>query len=334
MSSRRSVATSGGAREQVARLLALVPYLYARGDGVTLDRAAQDLAVPGDQLVADLKVLFMCGLPGGYPDDLIDVDLDALEAEEGDGVLRVSNADYLARPLRLTATEASALIVALRALRSGSGQETAEVVDRALAKLEITAAEAAAIDPGEADAGLAALRARLEAALRAGTQLRLTYWVPSRDEESVRVVDPIGLISSGGFDYLDAFCHEAEAPRTFRLDRIHDAVLLDSLVAANPPSPSAERSRDRLLSLSPETATAVTLEIGPGARWVPDYYPIEAVRVLGDERWEVDLLVADAEWLTRLVLRLAPDARVLSPDWLADDVRREAHAAMGLYTVD
>ena len=44
-------------------------------------------------------MLFLCGLPGGYPDDLIDVDLEALE---GDGVIRVSNADYLARPLRLT----------------------------------------------------------------------------------------------------------------------------------------------------------------------------------------------------------------------------------------
>ena len=53
----------------------------------------------------DLKVLFMCGLPGGYPDDLIDVDIDALEGPDGlraDGVIRVSNADYLARPLRLT----------------------------------------------------------------------------------------------------------------------------------------------------------------------------------------------------------------------------------------
>ena len=47
----------------------------------------------------------MCGLPGGYPDDLIDVDLDALEGPDGvrtDGVIRVSNADYLARPLRLS----------------------------------------------------------------------------------------------------------------------------------------------------------------------------------------------------------------------------------------
>jgi proteasome accessory factor C len=85
---------SGGAREQVARLLTLVPYLHARGQ-VGVDEAATLLGVGPDQVVRDLKVLFMCGLPGGYPDDLIDVDLDSLES---DGLIRVSNADY--RPVR------------------------------------------------------------------------------------------------------------------------------------------------------------------------------------------------------------------------------------------
>ena len=112
---------ASGAKDQVARLLTLVPYLHAR-DSVRLDEAAVALGVSPHQLLKDLKVLLMCGLPGGYPDDLIDVDLDALEDPGGDGVIRISNADYLARPLRLTPTEASAVIVALRALRNTPGQ--------------------------------------------------------------------------------------------------------------------------------------------------------------------------------------------------------------------
>ena len=116
----------------------------------------------------------MCGLPGGYPDDLIDVDIDALEGPDGvrtDGVIKVSNADYLARPLRLSPTEASAVIVALRALRNGAKDDTREVVDRALAKLEAAAAQgsaqgsaAAQIDPGDgaADTDLALLASRLQ----------------------------------------------------------------------------------------------------------------------------------------------------------------------------
>jgi proteasome accessory factor C len=114
------VSTGPGARDQVARLLTLVPFLHHR-DGVRLEEAADLLGTTPEQVLRDLKVLFMCGLPGGLPDDLIDVDLDAIESEEGspvrDGVIRVENADYLARPLRLSPTEATAIIVALRTLR-------------------------------------------------------------------------------------------------------------------------------------------------------------------------------------------------------------------------
>ena len=169
------------------------------------------------------------GCPGGYPDDLIDVDLDALEdPEEGglrlEGVIRISNADYLARPLRLTPTEATAIIVALRALRGTAPADTREVVDRALAKLEAAAASSTSgsplVEPGEDDdADATRLRASLEDAVARGRQVRLTYYVPARDEESERVVDPRGVVTSGGVAYLDAWCHSAEAPRLFRLDR-------------------------------------------------------------------------------------------------------------------
>ena len=73
-----SAPAMGGAKEQVARLLTLVPYLHSR-EQVRLEEAAAALGVPPAQLLRDLRVLLMCGLPGGYPDDLIDVDLDALE---------------------------------------------------------------------------------------------------------------------------------------------------------------------------------------------------------------------------------------------------------------
>ena len=71
-----------GAKDQVARLLTLVPMLHIHGQ-MRLGDAARALGVSPDQLLKDLKVLFLVGLPGGYPDDLIDVDLDPLEGPEG-----------------------------------------------------------------------------------------------------------------------------------------------------------------------------------------------------------------------------------------------------------
>lgn len=326
----------GGAKDQVARLLRLVPYLHSR-DGVHLDDAAQVLGVSAEQVLADLKVLLMCGLPGGYPDDLIDVDLDALEPETGDGVIRVSNADYLARPLRLTATEATALIVALRALRAGADAATREVVDRAIGKLEEAADQgsgpAAGASPGVADLDAVpsadvGIRSRLEEATRRKRQLQITYYVPARDEESERIVDPRGLVSSSGVAYLDAWCHTAAAPRLFRLDRIHDAQVL-----VEPIQTPVEEPRDLSAGLFSTAIDAqrVTLRVGPAARWVSEYYPVEAIREADGGELLIDLLVADPRWLQRLLLRLAPHAHVVQPQELAQEFTAQTRRTLSHY---
>jgi proteasome accessory factor C len=316
--------SAGAAKDQVGRLLRLVPYLHAR-DQVSLEEAARVIGVPPDQLDKDLRVLFLCGLPGGYPDDLIDVDLDALE---GEGVIRISNADYLARPLRLTPTEASAIIVALRALRAGADRDTRDVVDRALAKLgEAAAGSTPLVDPGDDVPGSLALRTQLEDAVRRRRQVRLTYYVPARDEESERVVDPHAVVSHHGVAYLDAFCHSADAPRLFRLDRIHEATVLDSEVTTEPSEP-------RDLSdgvLGGDEATRVTLHLHPQARWVEEYYAVQDVRESSDGGSEVDLLVGDERWLQRLLLRLTPYAEVVAPAHFGDGAADATRRALALY---
>jgi len=305
---------------------------------VRLADAAELLGTSPAQVLGDLKVLFMCGTPGGYPDELIDVDLDALEAEDGsvlaDGVITVSNADYLSRPLRLTPIEASAMIVALRALRSGSAPDTAEIVDRVLVKLETAAASGPVGVPVDAapderdDAAEVELAGRLEDAVARRRQVELDYYVPARDELSHRAVDPRGMARSGGFTYLDAWCHSAEAPRLFRLDRIAAARVLDQPVVTAPEGP--RDLSDGMFARSDDT-TLVTLRLAPAARWVTEYYPVEDVRPLPDGQVEVDLLVADERWLTKLLLRLAPNAWVSAPPAYGTGLTAAAQDALSLY---
>ena len=133
--------SQAGARDQVNRLLALVPYLQSRGE-ISVDEAAREFGVPARTIRRDINVLLFCGLPGLGMGDLIEVDFEALE---GDDIIRLSNADYLSRPLRLDSTEAAALMVALRALRDGSSPEERAVVDRALAKISTAAGEGAGV---------------------------------------------------------------------------------------------------------------------------------------------------------------------------------------------
>ncbi|WP_110183429.1 helix-turn-helix transcriptional regulator [Nocardioides solisilvae] len=319
-----------GAREQVARLLTLVPLLHARGS-VRLEDAAEALGTTTQQVVRDLKVLLMCGLPGGYPDDLIDVDLDALEGEDADGVIRVSNADYLSRPLRLTPTEATALIVALRAVRDSSPGATREVVDRTLAKLEQAAADGSAhrqVELDGTDPEAAEVRTTLERAVAEGRQVRLTYWVPTRDEAGERVVDPVRLWTQGGFDYLEAWCRSAEGRRVFRLDRIHALEVLEEPADAHDEAPT---DLSEALFAHAREGRLATLRLRPGAHWVPEYYPVEEVRHVGEGLLEVDLRVGDPRWLVRLALRLAPHADVLGPPDLVWTCRQAAGDALALY---
>jgi proteasome accessory factor C len=325
----------GGARDQVARLLRLVPFLHGRR-GVRLADAADALGVSEELVLADLKVLLMCGLPGGYPDDLIDVDLDALETTEGDGVIRVSNADYLARPLRLTPTEATALLVALRALRAGADESTRDIVDRTVAKLEAAVDDGAlaSVEVGDVvepapDPRLERLRADLQDAATRRRQVRLTYYVPARDEATERVVDPRGLVTSRKIDYLDAWCHTAQAPRLFRLERIRSADVLDT-----PIETPAEDPRDLSTGLfkSATDATLVTLRLQPQASWAVEYYPVEAIRRLDGDELEVDLLVVDRRWLQRLLLRLSPYASVVGPPEVADTFEDAVRRTLRLYS--
>jgi proteasome accessory factor C len=319
-----STASAGAAKDQVGRLLRLVPYLHGR-EQVPLDEAARVFGVPPEQLAKDLRVLFLCGLPGGYPDDLIDVDLDALE---GEGVIRVSNADYLARPLRLTPTEASAIIVALRALRAGADDDTRGVVDRTLAKLEAAAAGGPPlVHPGDEAPRNLALRTQIEDAVRRELQVRITYYVPARDEESERVVDPHAVVSHHGVDYLDAWCHSVAGPRLFLPDRTHKAKVLDTTVVTDA---GARRDLSEGV-LGGEDATLVTLALHAGARWVEEYYAVQAVRPGPDGGSEIDLFVGDEQWLQRLLLRLAPYAEVVSPAHFAHGAAEAVTRALALY---
>jgi proteasome accessory factor C len=320
-----------GARDQVGRLLALVPYIQSREE-VSLDQAAADFGVKPSQIVKDLNVLWFCGLPGLGMGDLIDVDMDALE---GEGVIRLSNADYLTRPLRLGSSEASALIVALRALRDGGDDTVRPVVDRTLAKLEAAAGEGAApaahveVQLPEGEAATAGLRGDLDRALRERRQVRLEYYVPARDETTSRTVDPLQLVAAEGHTYLDAWCHTAEDRRLFRLDRVSEASVLDTETADHSDLPPRDLSEGIFQPSARDTLATLTLD--PGARWVAEYYPVESLEEAGAGSLRVRLRVGDEGWLTRLLLSLGGAARVEDPPGLAEEVRVTAANALRNY---
>ena len=318
---------SGGATERLARLLALVPYLMAR-PGARLEDVAQAFGVDEDRLADDLELLFVCGLPGHLPDDLIEASIEG-------GVISISNADTIARPLRLGADEALALLVGLRTLREVPeaipGLSDPGALDRTIAKLERAS--------GEAAAGSAAVAVAVEAeadvtrvvreALEAGRRLHLRYYVPARDETTERDVDPMRLLLVEGRTYLEAWCRKVEDVRLFRLDRVVGLEVLD--VAAEVPAEAVARDVDDGLFRPSESDQLVTLALRSSARWVAEYYPCESVEDLPDGTTVVRLRTPDVRWVRRLALRLGAAGRVVDPPELVDEVRAAALAALERY---
>ncbi|MCW2665819.1 MAG: Proteasome protein [Frankiales bacterium] len=313
-----------GSLDQLPRLLALVPYLLAR-PGVAVSEVAEVFGVSERRLRADLELLWVCGLPGHGPGDLIDLEF------EGDTITMLEPAG-VTRPLRLTVDEALALIVALRALSETPGLEERDAVDRALAKVERVAG-AAALPADRVEVALEGAGEVLpvvQDALDRQRRLHLSYYVPGRDETTERDVDPMRLLLVEGRPYLEGWCRRAEGVRLFRLDRVQGVELLDA--PADPPATAEHRDLSQgLFQPSPEHLL-VTLVLRPGAHWVADYHPCESVEA-GDVPGElvVGLRTPTTDWVRRLALRLGDQGRVVAPAELAEAVRADARVALAAY---
>ncbi len=306
---------------RLVRLLNMVPYFQAN-PRVTYAEAAAHFGVNVKQLKADLKQLWMCGLPGYTPGDLIDF-------EFGDDSVTVTFSAGMDKPLRLTSPEATALLVALRALADVPGMVDPAAARSAIAKIEAAAgADATAADdapvPGEARAAAA-----VREAVRDSRAVSIEYYSASRDAVSARVVDPIRVVLIGDHSYLEAWCREGEGVRLFRFDRLVEAGVLDEPSA--PPRPvAAEPPHTALFDADPSLPSA-TLRISPRAAWMLEYFPMRVVAELPDGQCEVEMTYAAEDWMARQLMGFGADVEVLAPPSLAQQVHRAAHEALGAY---
>ena len=309
--------------ERLRRLLALVPYVAARRV-VGLAETAATFGMTERELIDDLNLAWCVELRAPEPYCPIDLSYE-------DGEISITQAESIARPLRLAADEASALLVALRMLAEAGGD--GDAVARLIAKIEDAAGAAGAPSAQVAiqieHPNARGMTATLGAALTAGKRVHLRHYVAKRDEATERDVDPMRLLVVDGRTYLEGWCRRAEGVRLFRLDRMLSVDVLD--VPAEVPETAEPVDVDAGLFTASPTDVLVELELGPAARWVAESYPCETVTDLGDGRLRIGLRTPDTTWLRRFVLRLGEDARVVSPAVLADEVRKTAAAALAQY---
>jgi proteasome accessory factor C len=309
--------------ERLRRLLALVPYVAARR-AVGLAEAAETFGMTERELIDDLNLAWCVELKAPEPYCPIDLSYE-------DGEITISQAESIARPLRLAADEASALLVALRMLAEAGGGGSA--VARLIAKIEAAAGAAGApssqVTVKIESPNVPGVSATLATALSAGRRVHLRHYAWRRDEETERDVDPMRLLVVEGRTYLEGWCRRAEGVRLFRLDRVLAVEVLD--LPAEVPEEAEERDVDAGLFRPSDSDVRVELDLAPDARWIAESYPCESVTPLGEGWLRVVLRTPDTSLVRRLALRLGENARVASPAALAAEVREAAAAALALY---
>lgn len=315
MPERRRGATTA---ERLGRMLVIVPYLVQH-PGTTLEHASALFDVEPSQLRKDLDLLFMSGLPPYGPGDLIDVDVD------GDGAITIRMADHFARPLRLTRQEALAVHVRATELLATPGVPEAPALERAVAKLTASLGGPAAIEAAAVGTPPPLLD-EVRSAVAARRRIRIDYAAASSGERAWRTVEPEVVFASAGHWYLPAWDVEADAERVFRVDRI--AAVEDTDQGFEP---RGLEGAGRALYTRSDADVEVRVLLQPPARWVAEYYVTTDVTERDDGAVEVTLPSRQLAWIARLLLRLGPDAEVVAPAALRDQVRSLARDALAVY---
>lgn len=299
--------------ERLRRLLVMLPWLMERGSVPTRDMA-EHFGVSIKELVADLTLASMCGVSQD-PLDLIDVWVD-------DDQVHFGMPKYFERPLRLTVPEALSLIVSVKAAQQLTGAErrgplalALEKIARAVGLDSITGLE---IDLAPPDI--------LPSLVTACTDRRIVefdYWSVEKGTSTRRRVNAVEVFGEHEHWYLRAFDPESRGEKTFRVDRIEGFMV-------------TEASHDTVLAprtewfASSDEVHEVQLEVDGSAAWLLEKYPLVVVEPQSHQV-KASVLVHSERWLSRLLLRLGPQARVTAPGSWVDLGRRTAEQVLAVY---
>lgn len=305
---------------RLRRVLVMVPWLLDN-PGAHVDDIARRFDTTAEQVAGDLDVLGYCGLPGYGGGDLIEVTMTG-------GHVVVRMAEFFSRPLALSVREVTALLLAARATRdAGVLSEAHGPLEEAITVLERHLGQPAAapvrVDP---DSGGADLLSRLTPAVAGHRVVRITYRSASKEETTVREVEPWALREDEGSWYLHGWCRLAEDGRAFHLDRVRELEVLEEVVPA-PVDPPVRPPRYEPTDADPQ----VVLEVPADAAWIADEISGVTREQRRGGRVRLTFRAATLEWAAGLVLRIGQPARVVEPAELATLVRQRANELLARY---
>ena len=302
------------ASDRIAGLITMLPGLMQR-ETVSVADMARQFDMSEDDLVADIEMAAMCGLPPYTPFELTEMYID-------EGIIHVGLNKHLERRLRLTASEAFGLALLARAALELPDFKSSKHLKSALTKLSREIGD----DVVTVDVERVPYLDVVAESARTGERLRIRYWTPGSNSESERTVTVRRVFSDRGHWYVAADDDKSGEHRFFRVDRIRAAEGTGEIVDVIGPAPEIPD-----WFAEGESGTEVVVDLEPSAAWVTETYPCRSVEDLGGGRVRAVLVAGTEHWIARLLLRAGSTATVVSPPEWVDLGARTAAAVAALY---
>ena len=293
------------------RLLDLVPYIVAH-PGISITELAKKFSISRDEVLKDLNLLFLCGLPGYTPLELIDISFD-----EESVVIR--DPQNLAAPRNLNESEALIARIALAALEESTPKTSAAYSQIVALREKIAKAFSSSIPASAITFTLDKERATLEAiegAIKQELDLEMMYNNVTKDSSSRRSITPISIIAEDKRTLVSAYCHSAKALRTFNLAQISEV------------STKARLARTDLERLEDSRGSSAEVIIkSEDSSFLSEN--ASSLKELSKSCYQIDIF--QPEWIVRSVLAGADSIELAKPLELRAEIAERANRALLAY---
>ena len=289
--------------EKAARMLDLVPFISAH-QGISTSELAAQFSISIPELLSDLNALWMCG----------DSRFDLIDLEFESGFVSIRNAETLNHVRSLSKQEIVAILLGLDLiskdlpLEREDLQEDIRVLRTKLGKGADRLIDATPSSSGE-------ILASLKDALAKRRKVSIDYHSSVHGTITSRIVSPIELYVNEERDFLVGYCEFAEAQRTFRVDRIQSAAVLENEAVLQQQVQPAHKMAKSRISISRNVRRSRE-SLG---------------QFLSGDGADVEVSAYSLAWLVRTVIASGGAMKLLGPSEAKTEVSHLAAKVLDLY---
>ena len=298
------------AANRALRTMDLIPYIL-ENPGVSIVKLAKQFSVTEKQIESDLQLIFMCGLPGYTPYELIDLIFE-------DGVVSIIDPQVLDKPRRFTKSELVVIALGLQLLSELSSSDSTRLSKIKSLSNKITqlgGSNSVIFAPSSSNSPFVEL---ISKAIANKKSLNMQYQSLVKDEVSIRTIFPHNLYFMNGNLYLSAMDLTAKADRVFKVE------LIKTCEVGNDISSEVVNENNSTLEVVLDVQKTYKNFIERNS---------SIITAVEEQKncFRVHLKLSNLEWLKRSILSNSPGIKVISPSLLAQEVAALATSLLASY---